>query len=292
MSTHANAIIEEQLDGFLRKLEEKLISDVLVYMGPMFYGADDGIRDAIERLDVHKPKLTVILETGGGYMQPVQRIADTLHKHYDFVQFLVPNHAMSAGTVLAMCGNAILMDYYSVLGPIDPQVERPSGDNVPCHGYLVQYERLIEKSRKGKITTAELQYLIEKFDPAELYSYEQEMNLSVTLLKEWLVKYKFEHWSITKTKGKTVTKRMKEQRAESIARCLNDSQRWHSHGRGISREVLERDVKLEIEDFGADPELSLQVKNYHTLVRDYMSKVSAAAITHTRGLYTPLRSYR
>src|SRR5579863_7668178 len=103
---------------------------------------------------------------------------------------------MSAGTVLVMSGDAIHMDYYSLLGPIDPQLERAgSADLVPALGYLVQFERLIEKSRKGKLTTAELTFLVEKFDPAELYSYEQARELSIALLKEWLVRYKFKNWA-------------------------------------------------------------------------------------------------
>ena len=37
------------------------------------------------------------------------------------------------------------MDYYSVLGPIDPQVNRGEG-LVPALGYLKKYDELIEKS--------------------------------------------------------------------------------------------------------------------------------------------------
>ena len=66
----------------------------------------------------------VILETSGGYVDTARRIAETLRHHYDHVDFIVASHAMSAGTVLAMSGDAIFMDYYSVLGPIDPQIPR------------------------------------------------------------------------------------------------------------------------------------------------------------------------
>ena len=37
---------------------------------------------------------------------------------------------------------------------------------VPALGYLEQYQRLIERSQQGLITTAELSYLIARFDPA------------------------------------------------------------------------------------------------------------------------------
>jgi len=54
------------------------------------------------------------------------------------VDFLIPSHAMSAGTILAMSGDAIHMDYYSVLGPIDPQVENQEGRLIPALGYLIR----------------------------------------------------------------------------------------------------------------------------------------------------------
>ena len=184
--TPGGRIIEEQLDSHLHKVETEFGSDALAFVGPLFIGADESIREAVEFIHnanrqnkpsgiKKRPKLSVILETPGGYGEVAERIADLLHKHYDAVEFIVPNYAMSAGTILVMSGDEIWMDYFSMLGPIDPQVQGPKGGSIPAHGYLIQYERLIEKSRRGKITTAELQFLMEKFDPAELYRYEQEM---------------------------------------------------------------------------------------------------------------------
>lgn len=59
-----------------------------------------------------------------------------------------------------MCGDAIHMDYFSVLGPIDPQVERPDGKMIPALGYLEKYKELIDKSVSGNLTTAEMTFLI------------------------------------------------------------------------------------------------------------------------------------
>jgi hypothetical protein len=52
------------------------------------------------------------------------------------------------------------------------------------------------KSARGELT-AEMGYHVERFDPAELYSYEQARDLSIDLLKEWLVKWKFKDWTTT-----------------------------------------------------------------------------------------------
>jgi hypothetical protein len=94
-----------------------------------------------------------------------------------------------------MSGDAIHMDYYSCLGPIDPQVPNRDGRWVPALGYLHKYKKLIDKSKtRAGLTEAEIAYLLSKFDPADLYSFEQAKDLSTKLLKEWLVKYKFKDW--------------------------------------------------------------------------------------------------
>jgi hypothetical protein len=288
--TTSNEIVEEQLDGLVETLEQELNADCLAFNGLLLLGADDLVRDALEARNPKRPKLVVVLETTGGYIEVTQRIAETLRQHYTSVEFIVPNYAMSAGTVLVMSGDAIHMDYYSVLGPIDPQVQRPGSTTlVPALGYLAQYERLIEKSRQKKLTTAEMAFLVEKFDPAELYSYEQARELSITLLKEWLVKYKFKEWHHTRTRRIPVTTAMKKSRAEKIAKLLNNTARWHSHGYGISRAILTSDeFKLEIEDFGAKPDFNHKLRAYYRLLIDYMGRLGLSGVLHWKGKYVPM----
>src|SRR5262249_997606 len=156
-------------------------------------------------------KLAIVLGTEGGYIEVAERIVTVIRKHYGDVDFYIPDAAMSAGTVLVMSGDSIHMDYYSILGPIDPQVQRPGGTGmIPALGYLIQYERLLEKDREGILATAEAQILIECFDQGELHSFEQARELTVTLLKQWLTKFKFKNWVTTETRGLPVTDKMKE----------------------------------------------------------------------------------
>ena len=93
-----------------------------------------------------KNKLAVILETDGGYIEVVERIVKTLRHHYNNVEFVVPNFAMSAGAVLVMSGDAIHMDYFSTLGPIDPQISNTSGKQVSALGYLIQMAYCFESA--------------------------------------------------------------------------------------------------------------------------------------------------
>jgi hypothetical protein len=210
-----------------------------------------------------------------------------LRKHYQIVDFVIPNSAYSAGTVFAMSGDAIHMDYYSRLGPIDPQIETPQGLMVSALGQLARYNKLIEKAQQGTITTAEVRLLIEGFDQGELYHYEHARDLSISVLEEWLVKYKFKNWTQTQTRQLPVTEEMKKERASSIGKRLNDTEKWHSHGYGISMDVLQNDLKLLIDDFGKDKSFSSAIRTYHDLLSDYMLKRRFKGVIHTPGIYRP-----
>ncbi len=207
----ANEFIEQQLGERAKALIEVFDADVLGFSGGILYGVDEIVRNVVEdmrRAAGQRSKLIVVLTTGGGYIEVVRRIVDTFRHHYKVVEFVVPNYALSAGTVLVMSGDAIHMNYYSRLGPIDPHVQLTTGRIVPALGYLVQWERLIEKAKDGTLTTAELQLMIDGFDQAELYQFEQAKELSVRLLKEWLAAYKFKNWRTTETRKRRVTKKI------------------------------------------------------------------------------------
>ena len=89
------------------------------------------------------------------------------------------------------------------------------------------------------VTTVEAQLMITGpgFDQAALYQYEQATELSISLLKQWLVNYKFKDWKVTEGRKLPVTHAMKTRRAGDIAIKLNNTEKWHSHGSGISMEV-------------------------------------------------------
>lgn len=289
-SINANITVENLLGDYLQKLEKELKANVLVYIGPIVDGVDLEIRDALELCKKRLGKLVVILETEGGYIEVAERIANVFRKHYSkSVEFIVPNFAMSAGTVLVMSGDTIYMDYFSVLGPIDPQTQhRASRGLVPALGYLEKYKQLIDKSKAGKLTQAELHFLLEKFDPAELHKYEQAKELSITLLKDWLVKYKFKNWKFTEKRKLPVTNKMRKERAEEVGNWLNKTTKWHTHNRGISMSVLRRTLKLKIEDFESRSELNKLIKTYYRLLNDYMSKRFFTGLVHVKEEFKPI----
>jgi len=282
--TAANKYVETELTNRLNRIGDHLLSDVLVCVHPIRQPFDDLIRDRIEDIRNKKPTLLVILETEGGSIETAERIADVLRYHYPAgVSFLVPSFAMSAGTILVMSGDKIYMDYYSILGPIDPQIRNKDGNWVPALGYLEKFNALLTKSgTKNGLSQGELAFLLQKFDPAQLHRFEQARDHSVDLLKKWLVAYKFKDWKKTKTNGKKVTVAMKEKRAAEIANKLNDTKKWRSHGRGLSIDVLEKDLNLIIENFGSDAELRERIRHYYRMLQDYMVGKNRSIALHTR----------
>jgi len=284
----ANQFIEQQLDERLKDLERAFDAHAFCFYGPIYFGVDDFIRSAVEARVKIKPesdRLIVVVTTDGGYIEVVQRIVAVLRKHYKLVDFVVPNFAFSAGTVLVMSGDSIYMDYYSRLGPIDPQVQTQQGKFVPALGYLERYNALVKKASRGSLSTPEAQLMIDGFDQAELYKYEQARDLSVNLLEDWLVKYKFKDWKVTRTRKKKVTAKMKTDAASHVGKTLNDTKKWHSHGHGISKEILDRDLNLVIDDFGANPKISQAISHYHDLLSDYMLKLRMEGIVHYVGKF-------
>ena len=257
-------------------LAEKMGGDCVFVYSDLFPPLDDEFRVVLEEIKEASDKdtLIVLLETYGGLMETVERLVAVMREHYEEVFFVIPNFAFSAGTVLALSGDKIFMDYYSVLGPIDPQYRSTDGQYLPGHGVLHKYNKIISEINAAKTDAAcraQLAYLIKNFDPAQLFSIEQAIEHGITLITEWLPKYKFKDWKTTQTNGQTVTPEMRSKRAEKIAKILGDASKWHSHGRGIPmNRLMSEEVNLMIDDFGADNELNQFIRHYHGLAVDYL----------------------
>lgn len=68
-------------------------------------------------------KVDMYIETPGGSGQTAEDIAKCLHKNFDTVSFVVSGEAKSAGTILVLSGDEILMTETGSLGPIDAQMK-------------------------------------------------------------------------------------------------------------------------------------------------------------------------
>ena len=72
--------------------------------------------------------LDVLIHTYGGDPTTAYRLAQVIRNFANEVDFLVPEHAYSGGTIVCLGGERILMGDYAVLSPIDMTIFRSSED--------------------------------------------------------------------------------------------------------------------------------------------------------------------
>lgn len=264
LDLHDRAIFD-MVDKRAKALEQKLEADVLFYHGGIYPSYFRYFRDYIEQVRKASERdgdaIAIFLRTGGGSAETAERMVSVLRKHYREVYFVVPEIAMSAGTILCMSGDKIFMDYASSLGPIDPQVPDPiTQQYVPALGYL---DKVKEITEKDELAPADVVFL-KGLDLARLALFEQAKNLSIDLLKKWLVEYKFKDWTAHKTTnpGSPVTDQEKEDRAEEIATELANHKRWRSHGRHLDTVKLGQ-LRIKIDDYSDQDDLRALIREYN-----------------------------
>ncbi|ENB7446317.1 serine dehydrogenasease [Klebsiella aerogenes] len=280
--------LETTLEGYIKyklsEFREQFFQecDIITYYGGITDWAKFIYQPVIEDIGTSALQrehrfLVILLQTNGGSVESVEKMVEITRHFYHEVYFIVPDSAMSAGTIWCMSGDKIYMDYASSLGPIDPQVQSSDGKWVPALGYLDKVEEIIEKSASGSITQAELM-MVNNLDLAELRRYEEARELSKDLLKKWLVEYKFRDWQVHETSvsklGQPVTQDEKIERAREIATVLSDNKKWHSHSRTIGINTIVYDLRLKIEDYTEQHDMRLAINELHKLLNEFRYKTN------------------
>lgn len=282
MKSPIDDTLKQLLQTKLIALEQFLDADVLVYYGNLAPVSANLFAKLIEDLKADatkREKLYIILTTLGGSAEIVERYVNILRYHYKEVNFIVPDYAYSAGTIFCMSGDSILMDYISVLGPIDPQVPNKDNKYVAALGYLDKINEFIAKAANNTLTKAELIWL-KDLDLGEIRSFEQARDLTTDLLQKWLVKYKFKNWT-HHSNNTCVTEEEKRQRAIEIAQELSDNNKWKSYGKGISIAELS-DLKLKIEDYSKEDDLRALIRDYYNTMDEYVRMKSISLFIQNR----------
>lgn len=96
-----------------------MVDAIFAYSVPLF---EELIHDADKGQDLH-----LMLHSPGGDGETAVRLARAAQARCDRLSVIVPDRAKSAGTLLAMGANQILMGPTSDLGPVDPQLQFPDG---------------------------------------------------------------------------------------------------------------------------------------------------------------------
>lgn len=284
-----NSYIKNLIDRKLEEVEKYFSCDVIWYFWEISPTVLKNFRDFIETLKsnpnteyTNPNRLVIVLNTSWWSVEAVEKMVDIIRHHYHEVYFVVPDYAMSAWTIFCMSWDKIYMDYTSSLWPIDPQIYSVKENRfVPALWYLDKVEELVSKSNNGTISTAEM-IMLQSQDLAMLKSCEQAKNLSIKLLKEWLVNYKFKTRETHSSNKKLVTEQEKKARAESVATMLSDNKRWSSHWRFIKIDTLEKIIKIKVDDYSENKNLTHIIREYHDLMTEYIASNWIPIFLHSR----------
>lgn len=74
----------------------------------------------------------LFIQTPGGDVDATEKLIGIIRQRLKNWRVIVPSWAKSAGTVVALSGETILLGINSELGPIDPQFRDANGMNIPC----------------------------------------------------------------------------------------------------------------------------------------------------------------
>ncbi len=145
----------------------------------------NGFMAVINKLDRSKG-LDLVLHTPGGETAAAESLVDYLRSMFGTnVHSIVPQLALSAGTMISCACERIIMGKQSSLGPIDPQFK-----GIPAHGVVEEFKRaFIEIQADPKEAAAKAavwQPIIAKYNPTLIGECEKAIKWSNEMVKEWL----------------------------------------------------------------------------------------------------------
>lgn len=107
----------------VRRVSEDLDADVWVYSGPISGQQDRLILERC-RTGQSRPNVYFMLSTDGGNPHVAYRIGRCLQHSYGEVVVCVYERCVSAGTLVALSANALVMTEVGTLGPLDIQLAK------------------------------------------------------------------------------------------------------------------------------------------------------------------------
>lgn len=141
----------------------------------------NGFMNAIHKLDPAQG-LDLILHTPGGETAATETIVDYLRQKFgENLRAIVPQLAMSGGTMMACACKEIIMGKQSSLGPIDPQL-----GGVPAHGVIEEFDQAIREVQANPNKAPIWQVIVSKYTPAFLGECKKSIAWSEDMVKKWL----------------------------------------------------------------------------------------------------------
>ncbi len=205
----------------------------------------NGFMTVIHKLDRSKG-LDLILHTPGGDTAATESLVDYLRSMFETdIRVIVPQLAMSAGTMIACAAKEIVMGSHSSLGPIDPQY-----NGRPAHGVLEEFSRAFEEMKADQSKAFVWQPILQKYNPTLVGECEKAVAWSNEMSVEWLISGMF--------KGEIgATKKAKE-----VVKELGDHAVTKSHARHLSLKRCQ-EIGLKVAALEDDQPLQEAVLSVH-----------------------------
>lgn len=256
---------------YLKELSIKTGRNVIIYYsgwlqksnieGLQVNDADkNGLMTVIHKLDRSKG-LDLILHTPGGETAATESIVDYLHSMFgNDIRAIVPQLAMSAGTMIACSCKEIIMGQQSSLGPIDPQF-----GGIPAHGVVEEFKRAYTEIKADPVKAAIWQPIVAKYNPTLIGECEKAIDWSEKMVENWL------------DKNMLSAEADKSTIIENIIKELGDHALNKSHARHLSIQKC-KDIGLKIIDMESDPELQDLILSVHHICIHTLGSTNAFKI--------------
>lgn len=239
-----------QRQDLIRGIEAATSRRLICYVAGLktAIGRDDVIFlvDLLHNLQPNTP-LDFLLHTPGGDMDAAEKLITLVHNVVGtaVLRVVIPDFAKSAGTLMALGADYIVMSDSSELGPIDPQIVLNDGNGnrmlTPIQSYLDAYEQHVAALKANPNDTA-AHIMLQKFSPERVRLFQMARDRARTFAEQQLQQGMFRNQT---PKTGTYT---------SIAGELMNTKKWQSHGQMIGHAEA-REIGLSVEYLAYHDEL-------------------------------------
>lgn len=236
----------------------------LMNNGTFDFGINDndktGFMTCIYQLDKTKG-LDLILHTPGGDISATESLVVYLKSIFGKdIRVIIPQMAMSAGTMISCCAKEVIMGKHSNLGPIDPQYGM-----YRAHGIIEEFENIKQEHVKNPLGTQVWGPILSKYTPTLVGECQKVIDWSNGLVKQWLKENMFE--GVTNV----------EDKANNVVESIGSHALTKSHSRHLHIDYL-RNIGLNITALEEDSELQDKVLSIHHSTMITISSTKAAKI--------------
>lgn len=211
--------------------------------------------------------LDLLLHTPGGDMGATESLVDYLRAMFGTdIRAIVPQIAMSAGTMIALSCKEIIMGKHSSLGPIDPQI-----GGVPAHAVKEEFDRAVREVTATPHIASVWQVVLSKYGPAMIAESAKVIGWADQMVRQWL------------STGMFAGDPQATQKIDKVVQELGDHSITLSHSRHISLQAAQS-VGLAISALEADPILQdLVLSVQHAAITTFNNTPAIKIIENDRG---------